>query len=347
MGKKKPFAHRWPKAWKPGTGKSGTDHPSVVRDRNPYVRNVLNLSQDWGATHAVFTCNPNCCPICAHKDGRRHRIATILRWTYPLPHPNCLCNWTPEFEKVTKAEMIQSATLMTTPPKPLVPTRYVFSKAAGEAVAMAAQAGSGKIKGKAGLTLVQTSRGRRWKKVARDIDKKAQQVKKKAERKEKVQATVGKLSDKGRESLNKIVNVLRGTKPGEKTEHNGVEIERHPTEPDGFRVHGLAVKGFRVASAVVRGFEQTVATAGQTAGGSIGSGGGMERGGDMTRTTEAAGGKVAEKAGQADAEAARRRIANKRRREAEKKTLERQESKKDREHQKKVERHANKRKKRS
>jgi len=84
-----------PVGWSPGVGNRGTDHPSVVRDRDPEVRARLQAGLDGGYKHARFDANPACCPICSRLDGRRHLIKTVLRWKHVLPHPNCLCTWSP------------------------------------------------------------------------------------------------------------------------------------------------------------------------------------------------------------------------------------------------------------
>jgi len=84
-----------PVGWRPGVGNRGTDHPSVVRDRDPEVRARLQAGYDKGYKHAYFDANPACCPICERLNNRKHLIKTILRWKHVLPHPNCLCTWTP------------------------------------------------------------------------------------------------------------------------------------------------------------------------------------------------------------------------------------------------------------
>ena len=112
--KNKKFKHKWPKGWRQGAFKVGTDHPSVVRDRNPIIRTVLEKGMVKGHTHAVFKAHPGCCPLCKKHNGRRQRLHTVIGWAYPLPHPNCYTEgtevytdrgWLP-FEDLNGSEMV-------------------------------------------------------------------------------------------------------------------------------------------------------------------------------------------------------------------------------------------------
>lgn len=350
---RKPFRHKLPKGWRPGKGKTGTDHPSVVRDRNPIVRAALMAGRNYGHTHAIFRANPGCCPICQGLDGRRQRLTTVMSWKYQLPHPNCLCTWSTE-KVVRKAEMVQNSSLMVAK-KPV--TLFVLTK------------GGGPIAGKAGLHKEKrtTKRGvvTKWVKDRGDVieartkavaerragqtstsdrsehigrieesleklkeqEKREAQVKyraeKEAKRSSKKYEAQKKIAEnkEAKQHLNEKVEELKKVEPGgETTTKGGVKVERHK-DGNRFKVDGIIFHGFRAASIGTSYMERLGATGAMTATGGlsheVGKGGGQ-----ATRDVQAAGQKVQSAKAKIEAKAQEvkaRREREKARQEAEKK----------------------------
>lgn len=335
---RKPFRHKWPKGWRPrifrgvDTGASKEFYEgavnSVVRDRSPEINTILAVGQSLGHTHAIFKAHPNCCPLCQHHSGRQQRLATVLSWKYPLPHPNCWCTWE-TVKLVRKSDMLASASLLDTSRARRVV--HIFHKAHGKYSHLTLRQGpSGKKRWmKTGGDVV--SKEARTKAVAERRTKKDAPVLDalRKERKEELEASLQRLKEKEskakapkeeakktekqnivakkpkpiqvdpktKEALNKSVDDLRQIEPGGEGKVRGHTVQRHP---DGkrFRVEGIVAHGFKAAALIMMGIERTSASYGQFAGGIIGAGAEMSQGGEGTRTIQQVGSKATEKTAQ-------------------------------------------------